>query len=416
MRGSRTAGLGTAVDAQSGFPRADRDPALELSSHPWVGRGQSVRLRTDKATAVVLVGAPGAGKTSLLHRMVWSALRSGGPADPRGDRWDHVSVIDCKGGSSGGTQHWIDLAVAGGLDQSEIAVWPHRPWKLFEGGSGELDAAVAGAMLSDDGATIYSEITNALLHGLATSRYGSFTDVDDLLRRAINPTPWLDHDFDRQFANARTGSVTNQQTLVTNLGAALRILRDAVSPAGFNWRTPERFKLLSLDVGASKAALKIGVAALAALDADRFTSKRGRHLLILDEAADLYHASVAPPITRLAETLRSAGVSLVVAGQSYASFGDQVDGLLASSDLILGRTPNPDPFMKVMPTVIRPEHSRSVQGGTETGVSMYRNQHQVAHSPNDIRRFEPGEWLIVSQGRVVRMYAHDSPITPSTPT
>ena len=128
-------------------------------------------------------------------------------------------------------------------------------------------------------------------------------------------------------------------------------------------------------------------------------------LVVIDEWPQFVTGAADPAdaAASLFELARTAGVGLVIAGQSPSAFSldEQMRKrlFLSGASIFLGRSKAPEETAGLAGTVVRQEASGDAEG---YGLAGARAQHSYAVSPNEIRSLSDGSWVLVSGGGVVR--------------
>ena len=354
---------------------ADSTGRRSRAGHPWV-TGDRLTLPESPPRAVIL-GDSGSGKTTLSAALTLGALREG---------W-RVLYLDGKGNPDDAAA-LVGLARVLGLP---VVEYPRQPFDLWRGDGATL-ARLAAALLPHDGAQHYRDRDAGTL--AAVGALTGWRSSDDLLARLRTPAPHVTRDALPALVHRSDGSPAHMATYAA-MTAALAPLAGCIDPTGWHLDDdPEGWRLavVSLDAGANPSAPVMGAAMLAALDAYRV----GRSptapplLVVVDEAGVLLDHPAAPPVARLAEQLRSAGVGLVLAGQSPHSLGEQADRILSSgAALVTLRSAEPEAVVQRIGTTRAAEVAHQSAGGSLTGVTAAREQAQYALDPDRVRSLPP---------------------------
>ena len=354
---------------------ADSTGRRSTSGNPW--QDGPYLVMPAAPPRAVLLGDSGSGKTTALRAMTTAALLDG---------W-RVLVLDGKG-SPEDAADLAGIARALGLPAVE---YPRQPFDLWRGDASTV-ARLAAALLPHDGAQHYRDRDAGNLAAVASR--GPWRSTADLLDRLRIPAPHVDRATLAALVQRSEGVPSHMATYGAVL-AALAPLAGLVDRDGWGLDDADGWRLAvaSLDAGANPAAPVMGAAMLASLDAYRVArrSRSARPLLVLvDEAGVMLDHPAAPPVARLAEQLRSAGIGLVVAGQSPHSLGEQADRLLSSGAALLTmRSAEPEAVITRVGTVRAAEVAHQGAAGLLTGVTAAREQAQHALDPDRVRALTP---------------------------
>ena len=141
----------------------------------------------------------------------------------------------------------------------------------------------------------------------------------------------------------------------------------------------------------------------------RSPQRRGddrRMLCVIEELGSIVDRdeASAKAVIEGMERSRSAGVRMIISGQTPASFGEPIvqERLLASGALILvtRMADGGEVALRLLGTRSRPEASIGVTAeGTLLGQGSLRMQEQFAVDPNAIRTMPTGRALLIHQGK-----------------
>jgi len=120
----------------------------------------------------------------------------------------------------------------------------------------------------------------------------------------------------------------------------------------------------------------------------------------------------------LLERGRSAGVPVVMAGQSYRSLGDEDtrDRLVSSADaLVLFGSATPDELVRLAGTVLAAEAVYATEDGVWSGRASVTHRHRAKVDANSVRQLGVGEAIVISRGRAARLLVLPPPAQPLDP-
>lgn len=393
-------------------------------SRAWVA-GDAVVLpeRPGDARALV-VAESGAGKTQLLDGLMLSAVAAG---------WN-VTFIDGKGSRADSEAR---LARLGQMDKvpgiGKLGPRLVTGFDCFNGTHSQVRETLMRAWPSSGGDGDYyrSEAWNVLgtlLGGPGSgNKAPAATCIADLLERGRDVSDLaLEKQRTHEYLSEQVAAkLTRIQRATTAIAERLEPLV-RVTPGGpggvscFSWpdmesdlkseESEESYAptLWPLAPSAFAEHAIIGDVALHALriwmgNAMMAAKELPPSLVIVDEFAQFVTGGSDPAdaASSLFETARSAGVGLVLAGQSAAALSTDErmrKRLLASGAAIFaGRSKDPEEIASLAGTVLRQESAGEAHG---EALGSARAQHAYAVSPNVLRSLSDGSWVLIQGGGV----------------
>jgi hypothetical protein len=347
---------------------------------------------TASAVRALVIAESGTGKTVLLDDLVLSALSYGWP----------VLVLDAKGDPAD-ADHLVALAQSHGMTSSRP-----RGWNLFNGTAEQITSLLMRLMPAPDGANQHylDEIRGVLQ---AVQHESPLTSTDDLRERLHNPAPWVRDRYDLALVNQptdRNGGTSGTRAL-HSLMVALRPLEKHLDDEGWSYGTlPAQLTVVPISPS-DDAQARLGDLLL--FDLRNYLAARmaGRDhspmLVVVDEFAQLVSGNQDPGDTAgsLFETARSAGMGLVLAGQSAAGLSNDETkrkrALGSGAALIFGRSKDPEEMVFYAGTAFRMEASGKAESG-ELGSG--RAQHSYVIHPQEVREAADGAFWLVQAGAI----------------
>lgn len=362
--------------------------------------------RTAGAMRALIIAASGSGKTYLLFGLMLCAAAAKWPAlfiDLKGDPDDADRLVE---NARKRPPHSSAVILDGGFrffDAPNIASLRDRILALFPPATGadryyqERRQQILGYVLDDhlpDPVTCLDDIEKLF-------------DTPDLLpdpmraKRALyNPT--------------KTGGTDGQEVLNEVVNAIRSIGRHISldNTSGWSYATIEDSKqlcalrLFPATDAVDKAFAELLLVALRQHMQQRMAtrSKDTPLVCVIDEFPQMIGAAddAATTVAMLHETARSANIGLILAGQTVAGFSTdpntQTRMLTTGTALIIGRTADPEPVIKLAGTTMQLESSADPEGGLKSA----RAQHTYVIQPNDVRQVETGGFWIIADGTTRR--------------
>lgn len=377
--------------------RTWRERARDRRTAPdWMDKAGRWLLMPSSASAVraLLLAESGTGKTVLLTLMIRAAAAMGWP----------VVMIDAKGDPADAR----DLAAALRAAGTTVAVGPR--WNLFSGSAQQISDKLMRLLPPGEGAARhYSDEARGVLAAIQSRT--PVRSVDDLADRLKNPAPHVSTPDELAQVTAIVDSrtqLTAAARVATSLANALRPLTPYLDADGWTYEKPGADVVVIPLTPVDAAQARLGDLML--MDLRQFMAGRlrrgdkGPALLIVDEFPQLITEDTDPGdvAAALFETARSAGLGLILAGQSVAGLSaDEAmrqRALSSGAGLILGRSKDPEAVVQLAGTVMRMEASGEAHSGE---LRSGRAQHTYVIPPQVVREAWNGRFWLIHSGAVV---------------
>jgi hypothetical protein len=371
---------------------------------PWWRAGRYVVL-PDQAARLprLVIGRPGAGKSTYLAREAFLAGRAG----------RQLVVIDGKG-ERGFAAAVLDAYLAGWSDSDSgpsVHLFPDEPLSVWQGGP----AAVVNRLVDIRPWSVESDWFRELYVMALRLALGApgepAASMAELVSR-LDPTQltraWAGHPIEAGLVRNQAAKLADVQVRAGNLAAALGGLLDGERALG-----DADLTIVSLPTMAqpsdSEAVLRVLMS-----DAQHWTAVRKDParpaLLMVDEFSAI--PGGRPAAINLNERGRSAGVPVILAGQSYASLGSEEDRdrlVSAAGMVVLFASSTPDELAKLAGTVQASEAVLAYDQGRWTGRASVtqRSRHRV--DPNTVRQLDTGQAVIISGGHAEHVQVIQAP-------
>lgn len=345
------------------------------------------------AVRALLIAESGTGKTVLLMLVIRAAAAMGWP----------VVMIDAKGDPSDARGLASVLAASG----RSTSVGPR--WNLFSGTAGQITEKLMRLLPPGEGAARhYSDEARGIL-GMIQAKT-PLRSIDDLANRLANPAGHVRSAEDQ----ARVLAIVETKTNLTaggrvgqSLMVALSPLEDFIAEDGWTYANPGADVVVMPLSPVDSAQARLGDLMLMDLRqymADRLSRGDKRPaLVVVDEFPQLVTADTDPGdvAAALFETARSAGLGLILAGQSVAGLsGDEAmrqRALSSGAGLIVGRSKDPEAVVQLAGTVIRMEASGEAHSGE---LRSGRAQHTYVIPPQVVREAWDGRFWLIHRGAI----------------
>lgn len=367
---------------------------------PW-SRVLAIPL-ADFSRHMVIVGATGSGKTTLMIRL-WAGWTAAALAAARhGEPRPLLVVIDAKGGHDSRARAAETRAALAAAGTSRMAVWPDVPLNMWDIAPRDLAVLLHQLIEHGDGAAAYyADMSQAVIALAVLAPPGPPRSSADFLAR-LN-AGWLE----RAYATARPAQLHQVAAARPHLGdIAMRytVLLDRLGPAldGEARLEDADAWYCILEGTAEQSVAEAQAMALTELAARAATAGPPRRILL---AADDYSAvSRRVPLSNLYERGRSLGLGVQVSAQSWEGLGaddDERQRIAATADggIWLLRTPAPEPLISLAGTRRVLESGRKLLGA---GITGDEGTSRVAHTwtvdPDRIRQLAAGQAAYIRHG------------------
>lgn len=380
-------------------PRSRTETAFELGRHV----SGDCLLPTDRARVrmplsrigriVLVIGAPGSGKTETLKRLAYGVATSSDAA---------VIVIDAKGDPETQAAFFAAMRQAGRSPR----LFPQEPYDGWRGSGREITSRLVELIdwATEGGGTYYRDLSVNLVRRACTAPSGPPRSSAELLRRldkthllslwagrpeADEIARFKDEHIDacrqryRSFFDATAGQLDGEWAL-EDVDSAYLLLNELA----YGEETSKVARLLIEDFKQFVATRK---------DAGQ------RVLLIIDEFSAIADGE---RMARTVEVVRSYGVGVVLAPQAFDGMGGPEASariLNAAHTIFLHAIPDPEPVVKAAGTRMATEFSVQHDHGQSTDVGSTRQQHQHRADPNEVRRLPPGMCLVIGSGQAQKV-------------
>ena len=358
-----------------------------------VRRGRVVMPLARLEKTVLVIGAPGSGKTETLLRICAGVAKA--------SDWS-VFVIDAKG----------DRRTQGRFAQvmNQRALRPRLfPEQAYDGwrGTGQEIANRLVQLIDwadEGGGTYYRDLSVNLVRAACTAPGGPPRSSGDLLRRLDRNALcelWAGHERAAQvmafkvehvdacrqryaaFFDATAGQLDGRWAFEdTDCGYLL------LNELLYGEETSKLGRFLVEDFKQYLAARK---------------QAKQRVLLIVDEFSAIADGE---RVARMIEVVRSYGGAVVLAVQAYEGMGGEQAAariLNAAHTVFLHAIPDPELIVRAAGTRLAIESSYQHERGLATDFGSARQQHQLRADPNDVRRLREGMCFVIGSGRAQRV-------------
>jgi hypothetical protein len=341
----------------------------------------------------LVIGRPGAGKTVYLCREAFLAGLAGRQLialDGKGELAFTDAIVAAY------TAGW-DLTHDGSDPTTHL--FPDEPLNAWLGGPQAQVNRLMSLWSWSLQADWYREQTLLALR-LVTSAPGhpvtSMAQLVDQLDPATLGRAWQSGRAEGQLVNSLKDQLGAVQVRCANLAAATHGLLDGGRPLGDADCTVVSIPVMAQQ-NDSEALFRLVMADLAHWAVER---KSGRPALVMADEFSAIDGGREHAI-HLLERGRSAGVPVLLAGQSYTSLGDEQtrDRLIsAAGTLVLFASATPDELSRLAGSVQTSEAVLTYESGTYTGRASVTSRARARVDPNTIRQLATGEAVIVAGG------------------
>jgi hypothetical protein len=350
----------------------------------------------------LVIGRPGAGKSTYLAREAFLAGMAGRQLvvlDGKGERLFADAILDAytAGCRARDARPPSTRAFA---SEPTVHLFPDEPLNVWQGGP----AAVVNRLVDIRPWSVESDWFRELYIMALRLAMGApgepVTSMAQLVAR-LEPNQlgraWAGHAVEAGLVKSLGPKLTDVQVRAGNLAAALGGLLDGDRALGDADLTVVSMPTMA-QPSDSEAVLRVLMS-----DAQHWTAVRKsasrEALLMVDEFSAIPGGRGAA--INLNERGRSAGVPVLLAGQSYASLGpeDERDRLIsAAGTLVLFASSTPDELSRLAGSVQTSEAVLTYESGTYTGRASVTSRARARVDPNTIRQLATGEAVIVAGG------------------
>ena len=370
--------------------------------NPPLGRVGDLATLPGSAHHSIFLGATGSGKSEAILRLASASLALG----------HQVIVIDAKEDPE--ISHRLaGIARTIGVASSRIRLWPvSGPIDFFQGDAqGILDRCEALVEWSEPW---YRVIAKTSLRLAIEQPQGLPTSLGELVSRldsaAIKAT-WAGTDRAEVAATLTPELVRGCRLRYFEVQSSLESVGAVPSPdggRGWSWSSCD-LAWLCLPTS-SKPGVAASLGRIALLDLihyfrspERRVSDRPVLLIIEELGALISEEETAKSVLELLERCRSAGVRVVLSGQSPQSLGspETQDRLLRTgAAVVCMRMPAPEPVLELLGTRRVLEASLGMSSeGEYLDAGSVREQQEYALSPNAVRQFPVGRAALIHEGK-----------------
>jgi hypothetical protein len=396
-------------------PREHRLPvpplgiALDGDLPGWVQGRYVVPPAHLRGKAMAVIGAPGAGKTVTLARLVYLA----------GFLGRKVCFVDCKG-TDPTLAATLIAAYLLGNPAARVGQWPATPMDMWRGTATQVASRLLAVEPFSE--PFYERVASAALRlALTAPDMPAVHGSDELLRR-------LDADELADLWDDRPTQLQDVRAISDHLaGTRLRYaaffaaLGGAFDHGAWSFEDVD-LAVLTVPTLLSKAEADAAMRVVLEDYGHYATGRKPRTgedaLLILDEFSAL--ASGVDSAINLAERVRDVGIQLIVAGQSVEGLGTdyQARRLLAScaGGVVVHQCPDPEPLLALAGTVRQVEQNWELDRYGPRGYGKVRMTQRARIDPEQVRAARPGEAWVIQAGRAVHLHVLPPPAAPAPPS
>jgi hypothetical protein len=349
-----------------------------------------------------ILGAPGAGKSETIKRLIWEILHN---------TQRDLILVDGKG------EEPLALtvrAIAHATGRGEAPIFRMgfgRPGARYNGFSGDAEAiysrlvAMSGVMELEGNADIYGRITREILQLVCYAPDGPPHSFEELRQRLT--VPWLQATYKNDPVEGQL--VKDPKELAQRLeGVQLRLrplIRQFIPSTGVDGFTVEgtRAAIFSIRTQSMSDTASHFLQFLIE-DLKDFIGKRQERdaVLIIDE----FGAFGNQNIIKLLSLARSAKLGIVLATQDVANLGDETTMrtiLATTGTKLLMRSDFPEDIAKLAGTMYQLEGSVQYEQGQATGLGSVRPQHTFKIDMNEAAQLRAGEGFLIRHRQIAKL-------------
>ncbi len=348
-----------------------------------------------------ILGAPGAGKSETIKRLLWEIL-----SQTERD----VFFVDGKG-EEPLAQVIRALAYAAGRGVAPIfRLGAEQSGARYHGFAGQAAAvysrlvALAGVMELEGNADIYGRITRDLLQLVCYSPQGPPRSFEELRQRLT--TTWLRKTYQHDLLEGEIVKDKNFEQRLEGVQLRLRPLMREFTPLtgsdGFSLEE-SRAAIFSIRTQSLSDTASYFLQFLVE-DLKDFINKRQQRpaVLVIDE----FGAFGNKNIIKLLSLARSAKLGIILATQDIANLGDEstIRSILANTGTkLLMRSDFPEDIAKLAGTIFQLEGSSQYDQGKATGLGSVRPQHTFKIDMNEAARLSSGEAFLIRHRHIAKL-------------